>query len=62
MKYSKTQITDHKTHLLSLAVDLTSDESVKKGIEHFGRLDVVVNRNCPHKQHVAYALPINGSL
>src|SRR5687768_10053688 len=41
------QITDHKAHLLPLAVDLTSDESVKKGIdqaiEHFGRLDVVVN-------------------
>lgn len=40
-------VTEHRENLLPLAVDLTSDESVQQAIrqtvQHFGRLDVVVN-------------------
>lgn len=41
------KITENKNNLLPLQVDITSDESVKnavkQSIEHFGRLDVVIN-------------------
>ncbi|WP_345954575.1 SDR family NAD(P)-dependent oxidoreductase [Mucilaginibacter sp. PAMB04168] len=47
VKALESQLPNDKANLLPLAVDITADKNVKdsiqKAIEHFGRLDVVVN-------------------